>query len=71
MTMGNAYVSSCRSVGAVASIERLCQWWTQAPQTERFQLVKRSIEGDENAPPLKVVQLAIYLAEVANGELST
>jgi hypothetical protein len=58
-------------VGAVAPLERLCQWWTQAPQIERFQLVKRSIEGDENAPPLKVLNVAIYLAEVSNGEVQT
>lgn len=69
--MRNAYVQASRSVGPVASLERLCQWWTQAAQAERFQLVKRSIEGDENAPPLKVVQLAIYLAETASGDVST
>lgn len=68
--MRNAYVQACRSVGVVASLERLCQWWTQAPQAERFQLVKRSIEGDAEAPPLKTLQLAIYLAEVAAGEVS-
>lgn len=67
--MRNAYVQACRSVGAVASLERLCQWWTQAPKAERFELVKRSIEGDENAPPLKAVQLAIYLAETQSGEV--
>jgi len=69
--MRNEYASSCRSVGAVASLERLCRWWTNAAQAERFQLVKRSIEGDTEAPPLKVVQLAIYLAEVANGEVES
>lgn len=58
-------------MGPVASLERLCRWWTAAGQAERFQLVKRSIEGDEEAPPLKVLHLAIYLAEVANGEVST
>ena len=67
--MRNAYVQARRRVGHVASIEQLCQWWTQAPKEERFQLVKRSIEGDENAPPLKVLQLAIYLAEVEAGEV--
>lgn len=69
--MRNTYERSCRSVGNVASLERLCQWWTQAPQNERFQLVKRSIEGDKDAPPLRVVQLAIYLAEVELGLVST
>jgi hypothetical protein len=63
-------VSTRRSVGAVASVEQLCQWWTQATQGERFRLLKHTIEGDENAPPLKVLQLAIYLAEVEAGEVS-
>ena len=67
--MRSAYVQACRSVGVVASFERLCQWWTTATKEERFKLVKHSIEGDENAPPLKVVQLAIYAAEIENGEV--
>jgi hypothetical protein len=56
-------------VGDVASLERLCQWWTQAPQIERFECVKRSIHADPEAPPLKTLQLAIYLAEVEAGEV--
>jgi methionine salvage enolase-phosphatase E1 len=56
-------------VGAVAALERLCQWWTQASKEERFQCVKRSIEGEENAPPLKALQLAIYAAEIESGEV--
>lgn len=67
--MRNAYVQSSRSVGAVASLERLCQWWTQAPQGERFECVRRAINGDVEAPPLKTLQLAIYLAEIAAGEV--
>lgn len=67
--MRNAYVQASRSVGHVAALERLCQWWTQAPKEERFQCVKRSIEGDENAPPLKTLQVAIYLAECEAGEI--
>lgn len=69
--MRTEHVQASRRVGAVASLEKLCQWWTQAAQAERFQLVKRSIEGDEEAPPLKVLQLAIYLAEVESGDVST
>lgn len=67
--MRNAYVQACRSVGAVASLERLCQWWTQAPQIERFECLQRSIKGDPEAPPLDKIQLAIYLAEVEAGEV--
>lgn len=53
----------------MASLRRLCQWWTQASKAERFECVRRAIHGDPEAPPLKVLQLAIYLAEVESGDV--
>ena len=50
-------------------LERLARWWTSASQEARFRLLKRSIEGEAEAPPLKTVQLAIYLAECEAGEV--
>lgn len=52
------------------SIERLARWWTSASQAERFALIRAAIHGDPEAPPLREVQLAIYLAETANGEVA-
>lgn len=51
------------------AVETLARWWTQAPQAQRFALVKASIEGHEGAPPYAQLQVAIYLAEIANGEV--
>jgi len=58
-------------VGHVSSLERLCRWWTSASQAERHHLFTRTLKGDSQAPPLKVLQLAIYLAETANGEVES
>ncbi len=46
-----------------ASIERLAKWWAAATQAERFAIVKAAIEGQSEAPPLKDLHLAQYLAE--------
>lgn len=63
-------VQTRRPVGPLAqSLERLAQWWTQAPQVERFELVRKSIHGDPEAPPLGTLHLAIYLAEAEAGEV--
>lgn len=65
------HVSAGRSVGPLApSIEVLARWWTSASQGERFQLVKRTIEGDPEAPPFGTLRIAIYLAEAEAGEIS-
>jgi hypothetical protein len=48
-------------------IEVLARWWTSATQEERFALLLRS--SKENTPPLREVQLAIYLAEAEAGEV--
>lgn len=56
-------------MGTVASIEVLCSWWTQASKEERFRCFKASIEGDENAPPLEALRIAIYVAEAENREI--
>lgn len=53
----------------MASFERLCQWWTQAPQAERFELLRKSIHGDREAPPLKVLHVAITVSEIEHGEV--
>lgn len=66
----STYAADLRSVGYVASVERLCRWWNDAPQAERFALLRATIHGDPNSPPLKTLQVAIYLAEVAAGEVS-
>lgn len=67
--MRNAYVQASRCVGHVESFRRLCEWWTQAPQNERFHCLRRSIHGDPQAPPLKVLNLAITVAEIEHGEV--
>lgn len=64
-------VPTSRPVGSLAaSLEALARWWTSATKEERFELLRRSIHGEAEAPPLKVVQLAIYLAETAAGEVA-
>jgi hypothetical protein len=50
------------------SVERLARWWTSASQAERFETLRRAIKGDKDAPTLKEVQIAIYLAEIEAGE---
>lgn len=64
------HASTRRSLGPLArSVDRLAQWWTQAPQEERFNLIRASVNGDREAPPLKTLQIAIYLAEAESGEV--
>jgi hypothetical protein len=68
--MGARHVHVARSPPA-ASVDVLARWWTSAQKAERFALVRASIHGDPQAPPLEALQLAIYLAETAAGEVST
>lgn len=65
--MRSAHVPTRRSLG---SLEDLARWWTSAPQEARYALYARSIEGDEEAPPLEALRLAIYLAESEAGEIA-
>jgi hypothetical protein len=67
--MGEKHVPTGRRVGLV-EITRIAQWWTQAPQEERFRLFARSIRGEEGSPPLRDLQVAITLAEIEAGEIS-
>jgi hypothetical protein len=60
-------INGFRHVGA---LEHLARWWTSAAKEERFALLRATIHGDENAPPLETLQIAIYLAEVEAGEIS-
>lgn len=53
-----------------ASIERIARWWTSASQAERFEVLRKSINGDREAPTLKALQIAIYLSEVEAGEVA-
>lgn len=53
-----------------ASIESLARWWSSASKESRFALLKRTIEGDPQAPGLREVRLAIYLAEAEAGEIN-
>jgi hypothetical protein len=53
-----------------AAVERLARWWTEASQGARFELLRRSIQGDREAPNLEALQIAIYLAEVEAGEVA-
>lgn len=52
-----------------AALERLARWWSSATQESRFALLERTIQGDREAPQLKDLQIAIYLAEVESGEV--
>lgn len=54
----------------VSPIERIARWWTSASNEERFRLLQASCKGEPDAPPLKTVQIAIYLAEVEAGEVA-
>lgn len=47
---------------------RLTRWWAQATSGEKFEAVKASIRGDDQAPPLKTLHLAIIAAELAAAE---
>jgi hypothetical protein len=54
---------------SVAVVEQLARWWTSASQEARFELYKAAIEGDRQAPRLRTLQIAIYLAESEAGEV--
>jgi hypothetical protein len=49
---------------SLAAFARLTRWWSQATSGERFEALKASIRGDEKAPPLKTLHLAIIAAEI-------
>jgi hypothetical protein len=53
---------------SAAEIERLARYWTSAAPQERFRLLKASIEGHSEAPPIGQLQLAAILAEFEAGE---
>jgi hypothetical protein len=55
---------------SAASIERLARWWSGASQAERFALLQRTIKGDQEAPTFSELQVAIFLAEAAAGEIA-
>jgi len=42
----------------------LAKWWRSTSQAQRLEALKASIRGDENAPSLKTLHLAIILAEI-------
>jgi hypothetical protein len=49
----------------------LARWWRTATKAQRFEALKASIRGDEKAPPLRTLHLAIIAAEFeasAHGE---
>ena len=52
------------------SVECLARWWTSASQAERFYLLRQSIHGDPSAPPLRVIQIAAFIAEAEAGEVA-
>ena len=47
-----------------SSFVRLARWWSTATQAQKLEAVKASIRGDEEAPPLKTLHLAIIAAEL-------
>lgn len=53
-----------------ASFRRLVRWWQAAAQEERFRLLKASLEGHSEAPPLETVRLAAFCAEIEAGEIA-
>lgn len=65
--MRSGHVSTGRRLG---SVEELARWWNAATQEARFALYEKSIKGDQDAPPLQALRIAIYLAEVEAGEVS-
>lgn len=67
--MSNGKFCDVRAVH-VSPLERIARWWTSATNEERFALLRASIHKEPNAPPLKTLQIAIYLAEVAAGEVA-
>lgn len=51
-------------------IERIARWWTSATQEERFAFLQKTVKGEAGCPPLRTVQIAIYLAEAEAGEIA-
>jgi len=47
----------------------IARWWTSATQESRFELYRRSVEGDAQAPPLAELRLGIFIAETEAGEV--
>ncbi len=56
-------------LAASRRIERLAQWWTQATQEARFDALRRSFNGDPSAPTFQELQLALLIAEAAQGAI--
>lgn len=53
----------------VFELERLAQWWAQAPEESRWLLLRQAIEGTSpKGPTLQEVHLAAYLAETDQGK---
>lgn len=50
-----------QSRGAVI---RLAKWWASATQAQRFEALKAAIRGEEKAPELRTIHLAIIAAEI-------
>lgn len=50
------------------ALDQLARWWTAATQEARFELYTKAIKGDREAPTLRTLQIAIYLAEAEGGE---
>jgi hypothetical protein len=51
------------------ALERLARWWTEASNEARFGLYAKALHGEEEAPPLDALRVAIYLAETEAGEV--
>lgn len=54
---------------AADRLEQLARWWTSATQEARWDLYAKTIKGEAEAPKLRTLQLAIYLAETEAGEV--
>jgi hypothetical protein len=50
-------------------VRQLAEWWTQATAESRWLLLRASVEGEAQAPPLRALHIAIYLAEAEKGEV--
>jgi hypothetical protein len=52
-------------------IENIARWWAQASEESRFGLMRRVLEGRQEAkgPTLEEVQLGALLAEASQGEV--
>jgi len=55
-------------VGAVGRIEQLAQWWSQATNEARFELLTKATK--ENSPAFAELRLAIILSELEAGTVS-